>query len=445
MSQKGAPVDEFMTLSPEVSALGPVFVSYRQSDGNAIASELASLLRSAGVPVWRDATDLTSGDTERRLDQALASGLSGAVLLVTPDVSLSGVVKTLEVPTLLRLAEDPRFYVALGTVMRTADGNVDYTAAVRLLGSPTVDAFKQLAVDSRAGLLDVVSQALLFRASRLAERMRASPRLLRLSVQSRGTPDGTSPVEGDLTIRLTSAPSGRLPDPGGLVDLKDTLPLLGRAIARSGATALRISGGAHLSVAYALGSAVPTTLMGTVSVDGAAGDVWTTGTVAAVTTDLTRLSSHGMAPVRPAGQAREVLAYVDLLPSVSDAAYTRLLEENPNRFDAWEQIRPATAGALAADAAGALIEEVAGRLRSLVQRHDNAHLHLLLRCPYPVALLLGRLSNTVAATVYEWDDTRLEGDDDARPRYVPTLVVRAAHGNGPITEVLLNPATGARA
>ncbi|MCE2511797.1 MAG: toll/interleukin-1 receptor domain-containing protein [Acidimicrobiia bacterium] len=45
---------------------GPVFISYRQSDGREIAETLAWALRAAGVPVWHDQTDLPPGDTERR-------------------------------------------------------------------------------------------------------------------------------------------------------------------------------------------------------------------------------------------------------------------------------------------------------------------------------------------------------------------------------------------
>ena len=69
---------------------GPVFISYRHSDGREIAVALAWALRAAGVPVWHDQTDLPPGDTERRLAEALSSGLSGAVLVVTREIEDSG-------------------------------------------------------------------------------------------------------------------------------------------------------------------------------------------------------------------------------------------------------------------------------------------------------------------------------------------------------------------
>ena len=89
--------------SSRVSPRGPVFLSYRLSDGAELAIALAWALRSAGVPVWLDRSDLPPGDTERRLEEAMQSGLSGAVLLVTPDIAASNVVKDIELPHLLVL------------------------------------------------------------------------------------------------------------------------------------------------------------------------------------------------------------------------------------------------------------------------------------------------------------------------------------------------------
>lgn len=45
--------------------------------------------------------------------------------------------------------------------------------------------------------------------------------------------------------------------------------------------------------------------------------------------------------------------------------------------------------------------------------------------------------NTVRLTVYEWDDPDPLSDDDYRPRYVPTMIVRASAADGAISEVLV--------
>ena len=89
-----------------VDPRGPVFVSYRTSDGSALATDTAWALRAAGVPVWHDQSDLPPGDTRNRLAEALGSGLSGAVLLVTPEIKHSEVVREIELPQLLQLSEN---------------------------------------------------------------------------------------------------------------------------------------------------------------------------------------------------------------------------------------------------------------------------------------------------------------------------------------------------
>ena len=96
--------------SGRVSPRGPVFLSYRHSDGAELALSLAWALRASGVPVWLDRSDLPPGDTERRLEEAMQSGLSGAVLLVTPDIAASSVVKETELPHLLRLEAEGALY-----------------------------------------------------------------------------------------------------------------------------------------------------------------------------------------------------------------------------------------------------------------------------------------------------------------------------------------------
>jgi len=427
-----------------------VLISYRQSDGTSTAVALAWLLRAAGVPVWQDQTDLPPGDTNERLAEALDGGLSGACLVTTEDIAKSGVVRTIELPELLDLARDPAFTLVVANNVRKAQPStgLDYGAPDRLLGQPAkLAAFKQYPADTRAGLIQIVGELLDARAARVRSRHELTgPEQLRISVQTRGRPQAHPGDGADLSLRLRPAAHGRLPDADGLVDLQATLPLLPRALGKAAATAVRVTGGAHLSVAFAFGAALPTTLLPTLVVEDGTRGVWSCGSVSMTGTEvLTHVAAHGMRPLKATGVRREVLAYVDLLPTPSDAAFTRLLAEN--EFDAHEHVRPTIGGLLDPASSGPLIEEIADRLRSLVQRHDHARLHLLLRCPFPVAVLLGRLCNTLRVVVYEWDDTEFPGDPDARPRYVPTLQVQATHAQGPVTVVLLeaSPMTGTTA
>ncbi len=420
---------------------GSVFVSYRQFDGLDTMTELSWLLRAAGVPVWHDQTDLPPGDTEQRLEEALGAGLSGAVLLVTPDIVHSGVVRHVELPGLRELARDPDFVLVIANAVRKADGNLDYGAPDRLLGlAPrTLGSLKQYAADSRVGLVDLVREILAFRAGRLAKARSGSAGPLHVAVQTRGKPQQPALGGADLSVVLRQSGTGRLPSSDGLRDLRDALPLLPDAVARTGASSLRLTGGAHLSAAFALGAALPATLIGWMTVEGTDGQPWTCGTVSGTSDGLVHRVAHGMNALKATGEPRDVVAFVELLPDTSDAAYTRFIEQHGG-FDAWEHLRPEASGRPDDATSGALIEDIAARLRHLAQTHDNATLHLLLRCPFPVAVLLGRLCNTIRTVVYEWNDKVAPGDPDHRPRYVPSLAVQAGHAGGPITDVLLSAA-----
>ena len=105
-----------------VDPRGPVFISYRQSDGREIAVALSWALRAAGVPVWHDQTDLPPGDTERRLAEAMSSGLSGAVLVVTPEIEDSGAIRDIELPRLLELEKHSEFTLAVGSTVEEQPG-----------------------------------------------------------------------------------------------------------------------------------------------------------------------------------------------------------------------------------------------------------------------------------------------------------------------------------
>ncbi|MFD0501737.1 Mov34/MPN/PAD-1 family protein [Streptomyces chiangmaiensis] len=114
---------------------GPVFISYRQSDGSPQAESIENLLRAAGLVVWRDRTDLRPGTTTDRLEQALTQGLSAAVLVVTPETVHSDIVRERELPRLLQLDEDPAFSLCIAnkTARAGSGAQCDYDAPDRLL------------------------------------------------------------------------------------------------------------------------------------------------------------------------------------------------------------------------------------------------------------------------------------------------------------------------
>lgn len=421
----------------DVIPAGPVFLSYRQSDGRSVAVELSWLLRAAGVPVWHDVTDLPPGDTSARLREALSAGIAGAVLIVTPDIAQSVVVRTVELPELLSRRPNPEFLLAIANTIRKADGELDYSAPDALLQRPqgTLSSLDQNPGDDRIGLLAIVREVVRHRMLRTE---RQEDGALVIDVQTRSVPISQPMTGADLNIRLRPPAGTRPPHPHGLRNLADTLTFLPEAVSLVGPRTVRVTGGAHLSAAFALGAALPSTLVGTLRVVGTADDEWVAPTVSALPAGAELLSEvgHGNGGTFPCGRPK-VLVYADLLPTSSDAAYARLLHERSGEFAAWSHLRPAASGRLDHTAAGELVAELAYKVRALSDQFDNAEVHLLLRCPFPVAVLLGRLTNTLRVVVYEWDDDEVAGDPDARARYVPALRVRATASASPIESVLL--------
>lgn len=138
----------------------PIFISYRQSDGTKTCAELAWLLRGGGIPVWQDKDDLPPGDTEESLRQAIGDGISGGVLVTTPEVAKSDVVKRVEAPLLFASHKaHPSFALGIANAVEREPGKIDYSAPERLLGmaADTLSGVDQHPTH-RAGLRTVVQR-----------------------------------------------------------------------------------------------------------------------------------------------------------------------------------------------------------------------------------------------------------------------------------------------
>ena len=421
-----------------VSPRGPVFLSYRHSDGADLALALAWALRAAGVPVWLDRSDLPPGDTERRLEEAMQSGLSGAVLLVTPDIAASSVVKEIELPHLLRLEAEGAFTLSIASTIEAEAGGLDYTAPDRLL-SRTVPDLRGLRQDPALTSRDMANIA----RSHCRQRMEAlrsgiesAGEVIDINLQTRIVPSAVGPY-GDLVVRLRPpTPGDRRPHRQGLEDLRLFLGDLPHLLEIAGARHARISGGAHLTVAFALGAALPTTLIGDVDAMDTAGHAWSISDNAPAPGASPRLlevmdrSPHGA----PKGDA---VVYVDLLPTRSDAAFDRLVQARTGGLASVVHIRPVAEGNLLPEDAGALVTEASHAIRQAASRSQTSEVHLLLRCPWTVALLLGRTLNTIRVSLYEWEDGPDDCESPVATRYLPSLVVRSGAGGSPIEKVVL--------
>lgn len=425
--------------APTPNAADPIFISYRQSDGTDITAELAWLLRSSGIPVWRDRDDLPPGDTEARLRQAIADGISGGVLVTTPDLENSEVVKFVEAPCLLKLHQaHEAFALGIANAVESEPGKIDYRAPDRLLGQRpgTLSGVDQQGAD-RQGLRTLVQKLLWHRMAHHRARVTADAHTFSLSLQTRNTPQVYDRTGSQLDIRVRPSTHERLPSFEGLQDLRDVIGLLPDAVTRAGAQRVRLQGGAHLSVAFTIGAALPSSRLGYMEVIDQQGQKWTSDGEARLSpTPYVQIEAEG-ANERPTKTGRPaVMVYLDLLPQRSNAAFEWYIDENAQFITAWRHLTSTSSNLLDPSVAGALAAEAAAHLRTISNDNANAEIHLLLRCPFPLALLIGRLTNTLRFVLYEWDDSDPVTGDDYRARYVPTMRVRTSANASVIEEVL---------
>ncbi len=418
--------------TPGVRPLAPVFISYRTSDGRDLAATLAWALRSTGVPVWHDATDLPPGDTTRRLQEALTAGLSGAVLLVTPQIRRSTVVREIELPELLALEADPAFTFAVASTVRRRPTRqqratsqlpgLDFTAPDRLLAQPdgTVQRFKQYPLFAPD---DVATLARELAAQRMAAvRTLRDPTLL-LDIQTRLDPRGTPP-EVPLAVRIPPPSVGRrTPNPASWTALASFLTDLPRLLAIAQAQRLHVRGGAHLSIAFALGSAVPTTSSWPVTVEDQTGEIWGDSGSGIPPDIIGGLPTAHVAA--PAGSP--VAIFIDLVPTDPPGdAFGAHLTRHPDRYAAILRLLPAQRSRLVPAAGAAIVTELTQRIRACAAEAGTHRVHLFLRTPFPVAVLLGRALNTLEITLYEWEDS------SDPPSYIQTATVASGRGGGPV-------------
>ena len=158
----------------------------------------------------------------------------------------------------------------------------------------------------------------------------------------------------------------------------------------------KVRGGAHLSVAYALGAALPTTLIGRIGVVDKTGDIWSLTGNAPTPNGANRLLESKTS--RVFASTGECLVYLDLLPTLSNSAFDDLVAKSGDRFASAVHVRPLRDGNLKPEEAAAITGEASRVIRDLAGRFHNSDVHLLLRCPWTVALLLGRTLNTITCS-----------------------------------------------
>lgn len=401
-----------------------IFISYRQSDGSTAATHLAWSLRSLGLPVWHDKTDLPPGDTIRVISQALASGLSGAVLVVSDEIIHSSVVKNVEWPRIRQLSEDGHFTLGVLNAVRHPHRNV-YAEPDRLLrrfsdrvlgryrqhlsglkqyrSSPENEQSDQLAADMLRQRLHHLDQPI--RATGYVE----------VSLATRAEPTAEYAEVADLTFCWDRV-EGRDASTTAQKIFQRTFHLAAAALRQHTVGRVRFSGQAHLSFGLAIGASL--TLGPAVEFANEDG-VWSASSHrTASAAPLIEVSKTPRASTGP------VLIYMDLLAPLSRGAYDALA-----RGGGWSElvhIRRTDQDTRISSAQGAqLAHEIAAEIRSASARNRNAQVHLLLYAPLPVVLLVGTLLNTLDVVAYEWD----RGGDGVPANYSPKFRLRPGELN----------------
>ncbi|WP_200950698.1 SAVED domain-containing protein [Arthrobacter sp. Soil762] len=436
-----SPEPKFQPLGPlpptAVRGDGPVFISYRQTDGTDHAARLEHLLRATGLVVWRDYRDLRAGTTTDRLEQALTQGLSAAVLVVTPDIVYSEIVRERELPRLLQLDEDPDFSLSIANTVprRGSSSKCDYEAPDRFLRlSPkrTLADKKQSNMLDSMGDLDIARDLLMHRIEQRKPRFRTENRAFTIRVQSRPTSFAIDADDEDLHIRVNAAEHRRLPSPEGLHLLQKTLPLISDAIYAARAPRVQILGGAHLSIAMALGAALPETKFGTVEAMDTRNVAWASEACKDDPVDNVISVEELAVPAQQAAVTQNRIAiFVSLTPGADRTAFETLISSSRHQF-AKAAVLTATTTQIDAREAGRLSSSIGQTIKQLAAKSGRAEIHLAFHGPYTMAVLIGRHLNTLRTVAYEWED-----DADNGPKYRPTLVLDPGRAGGPIAEVLL--------
>lgn len=396
-----------MSKEVPVDSRGPVFISYRHNDGSAIVDELEWLLRAAGIPAWRDKSDLPLGDILKQLKRALDGDYSGSVLVVTEDVKKSEIIKMLEAPKFIELHnKHDGFILAIVNVAGAADDDSRYDQPDKLLELEpgTLRNVTQYLIGSdpcarRSVLLSLVRDILLDRARAQRRCVKENQQTLSIGIQTQNSASANDRGE-QFDIRVRPAYESRLPDPQGLRDLSDTIRFLPDAVTEAGANRVRITGGAHLPIAFALGASLPSTRIGYMEVVDQKGTIWTGNIEAHIPSPpLLEIVREWTGPQTDSS----IAVFLDLMPERSDAPFDLFLKERASTLRAWQHIRGRDNALWDASSAATIAAEAAARLRKLSNANANAEIHLFLRCPFPLAVLIGRLTNTLCCVLYQFD------------------------------------------
>jgi hypothetical protein len=403
-----------------VDFLGPVFVSYRDSDGSQRANSLAWTLRSTGLPVYLDKDDLPPGETRTRLREALGGGLSAGVVVVTPDIAKSEVVRRLELPKLIRLGRSSDFLFAIANTIENrsaseGERSPDYAAPDTLMRSwwqlPRLRSYHQHRYFSDEDAGTIAKALAIHRMRRLRE---SGVQELEIDIQTRDAHPGAWRRPAPLVVRTPPPQDAarRAPPPEAWRRFAPFLDVLPSLVEEAGVRTVRLRGGGHLAAATALGAALPTTTGHRLLVVDAQGAVWQDASGDRIDIRVSRATHSGAGRI-------SVLLDCALGPGHDTyAAFVR--DESPNL--AASLVLSTQGCSLDPAHAGRLADDLARLIRDEAVAAQAVAVDLCMRMPFPLAVMVGRRLNTLELRLHEWET------DGNQPRYIPVLTVASGRG-----------------
>ncbi|MDO4717824.1 MAG: SAVED domain-containing protein [Propionibacteriaceae bacterium] len=421
---------------PSARPDGAVFISYHHGSGSLEADFVEAYLRAGGIVPWRDVCDLDAGVVKRSICDAFEEGLSGAVLIVSEDIEQSEFVPGQELPLILDALEanpDTFQFDIVNTIRKQGTDKLDVEAPSNKLREkcPRADELtghRQSALlrsnrpeENPVNELGTVLRGLLRRRLDHWKKTKRD-QVLDIEVQTRPEPNHRSvnthtPTACDLHIRLRQNHSTHIPDELDLHCLKAAIPYLIDAIDEHKIPHVRFRGGAHPSLAWALGTALPKSRPGiqTFTWRDGQGNVWTSDQ--SHEKPKTSMEFWIYQPGSDQGerversQLRQLLGLgnesrdvVVLLAAdrhqnapLQELARTRgngralVIELHGPANQNGEKRIPSEEGAALARQVGSVLRELA----------DGAHLHLAVSAPVGLAALAARETNTISVDFYE--------------------------------------------
>lgn len=464
---------------------GPIFISYRQSDGTELAQRLDRFLRAGGLVPWRDLVDLPPGETARRVHEAFDEGISAAVLLVTPEIERSQFVPQEELPALLALEREPHDFslTILNTIPKDGpqaddapypdathplsrcarSAEFDIEAPDRLLKTKDqplrdlkqygLEEFRRLYRDLLHRRLRALARSAGWLPTELPGELVAAIRThagglpgdfgigdgeVTIQTQTRPVPDaqtrrsGTTAVgrEHDLAIRLRQDKATGIPAAEDYRHLKETLPILVDGLYSHGVSRVKLTGGGHYSLGWVLGAALPVTRQGGLTVVDLFGNQWTD--VGGNGCDGNAFKAEAENEVKGGQEGTDRLRRVAVLIRNSNeqnqAPFDELKDDCDDSLEIVIKSNTDSGHMYPANEGARIAREVAGLLR---KHGAGKELCIAWSTATSLAPLVARLTNTLNCVLYE-----LTQNPKAHAQhYQPVLRVSSGIPDGPIVEV----------